>query len=138
MKRWIAITADVVASVALIGGALYYTVATREIPVAAAQQTYLDRNTTDPAAFKLLFPRHYDSYLKNKQENAPILKYGGSKPVSNLDLMPYMKSLWAGYGFSLEYNEDRGHIYIIEDIRHIKRIRRPWNCASPVPASWTP
>lgn len=121
MKRWSMIMGGTILGVALIGGFVFLAVATRQIPTEAAVVA-LPAGTTDPEAFKAAYPRHFDSYSRNEETNAPAVKYGGSKPVSNLDLFPYMRTLWAGYGFSKEYNEDRGHLYTMEDVQAIKRI----------------
>jgi nitrite reductase (cytochrome c-552) len=116
MKRrfwWIA--AGVVV-ILVLAGSLYYTVATREVPAAKAVATGLDPKTIDPAAFKNLFPAEYESYLKNQENNPPALKYNSSEvKKSKLDQYPYMRTLWAGYAFSKEYNEARGHAYVLSD-----------------------
>jgi len=122
MKRVWTMTLGVVIGLGLVVGGIYYSVATREIPTEAFAALPLDKGTTDAEAFKALYPRHYDSYMKNKKTDPAPLRYGGSNPVSNLDLNPYMKSLWAGMAFSKEYNEDRGHLYTIEDVTKIARV----------------
>lgn len=89
---------------------------------AGKKTTGLSENEISNEAFKKLFPLQYDSYQKNlKMEDT---KYGGSVKRSKFDpdKEPLLPILFNGYGFATEYNEDRGHIYALEDIRSIKRI----------------
>jgi len=67
-------------------------------------------NTEDPAVWGKYYPAHYDSYMKNYQNT--------EKPDHYIDI-PYMKVAWAGTGFANEFNEPRGHVYTLEDIRAI-------------------
>jgi nitrite reductase (cytochrome c-552) len=39
-----------------------------------------------------------------------------------LEENPRLLMLFAGYGFSKEYNEERGHMYSLQDVREIKRV----------------
>ena len=44
--------------------------------------------------------------------------------------------MWAGYGFSKDYNQGRGHGYAIEDIRNT--LRTGGESSDPMPATcWT-
>lgn len=67
-------------------------------------------NETDPAVWGKYYPAHYDSYQKNYQNT--------EKPSHFID-MPYMKLAYAGTGFANEFNEPRGHVFTLEDIRAI-------------------
>jgi nitrite reductase (cytochrome c-552) len=86
-------------------------------------------NETDPAVWGKHYPRHYDSYQKNLlvdtvDDYSEYGKYGGAfEKESHLERYPYMENLYAGYGFSVEYNEERGHLYTLEDIRSITPVR---------------
>ncbi|HLN62485.1 MAG TPA: ammonia-forming cytochrome c nitrite reductase subunit c552 [Symbiobacteriaceae bacterium] len=118
MKRiWLMVVGALVA-VAALGSAAYTFIATQRpvtenVPVVV---TKIDKNETDPAAFKAAYPAHYSSYMKNAEMNPPALKYASSeKKKSRLDQFPYMRTLWAGYAFSKEYNEARGHLYVLDD-----------------------
>jgi len=118
MKRlWVMGLAAILA-IAVVGGGTYYAVASKQ-PVVEKRSagTGLPMNTTDPAAWKALFPSTYDSYMKNGEMNEPALKYASSeKKKSRLDQFPYTKTLWAGMPFSKEYNEARGHVYTNDDV----------------------
>ena len=81
------------------------------------------------------FPRQYESYL-NTLETDFASKHGGSKKIDYLEKYPELVVLWAGYAFSREYNQGRGHAHAIEDIRNI--LRTGDNNISPMPATcWT-
>ncbi len=89
-----------------------------------------------------LFPREYDSYLKTADTTFRS-KYNGSAMVDMLEESPRMVVLWAGYLFSREYGQGRGHYYAIEDICNTLRTGAPaagvpspqpntcWACKSP-------
>jgi len=68
------------------------------------------------------FPRHYDSFIKT-QDSTIVTPYGGSVPYSNLERFPDMVRLWAGYAFSKDHNEERGHYYMLTDQLETQRIQ---------------
>jgi nitrite reductase (cytochrome c-552) len=88
------------------------------------------------------FPRQYERFLATADTSFHS-KYNGNAFVDMLEEDPRMVVLWAGYGFSKEYNQGRGHYYAIEDIREILRTGAPidgkespmpntcWTCKSP-------
>ena len=55
-----------------------------------------------------LFPREYDTYMKTADTTFRS-KYNGSSMVDMLGESPRMVVLWAGYLFSREYGQGRGH-----------------------------
>ena len=89
-----------------------------------------------------LFPREYDSYIKTSDTTFRS-KYNGSAMVDMLEESPRMAVLWAGYAFSRDYSQGRGHYYAVEDIRNTLRTGAPgpgvpsiqpntcWTCKSP-------
>ena len=88
------------------------------------------------------FPREFQSYYKTA-DTTFLSKYNGSAMIDMLDVDPRLVVLWAGYGFSKEYNQGRGHYYAIDDVRNILRTGGPkdendgpmpatcWTCKSP-------
>jgi nitrite reductase (cytochrome c-552) len=86
------------------------------------ETTGLSEDEISNEAFKDLYPLQYNSYMKN--EKMEETKYNGSVKRSKYDpdKEPLLPVLFNGYGFAIEYNEDRGHVYANEDIRNIKRI----------------
>ena len=117
MNRMMKLVLGAVLGVALVGAFTFWYITSRQPIVEVAALAPIDMKETDPAAWKALYPNHYDSYMKNAEMHEPVLKYGSSeKKSSRLDQFPYMRTLWAGYGFSKEYNEARGHVYTNDDV----------------------
>ncbi|HQJ46284.1 MAG TPA: ammonia-forming cytochrome c nitrite reductase subunit c552, partial [Ignavibacteriaceae bacterium] len=78
------------------------------------------------------YPREFESYLKTLNTDFAS-KHGGAKMIDYLEKYPELVVMWAGYAFSREYNQGRGHGYAIEDIRNI--LRTGDNQYSPQPAT---
>jgi len=88
------------------------------------------------------FPREYQSYLKTSDTTFRS-KFNGSVMIDELEEDPRLVILWAGYAFSKDYAQGRGHFYAITDIRHTLRTGTPkgpdegpqpntcWTCKSP-------
>ena len=70
------------------------------------------------------FPREFQSYYQTA-DTSFVSKYNGNKPIDMLEVDPRMVVLWAGYAFSKDYNQGRGHFYAIEDVRNILRTGAP-------------
>jgi nitrite reductase (cytochrome c-552) len=70
------------------------------------------------------FPREYQSYIKTR-ETGFRSKYNGNAMIDMLEVDPRLVVLWAGYGFSKDYNQGRGHYYAIEDVRNTLRTGAP-------------
>lgn len=90
----------------------------------------------DPAVWGKVYPNQYASYLKQEEQTKGNSKYGGSVPESHLKETPAQVKLFAGYPFSEDYNEERGHIWALEDVTNTLRIGPTtisscWNCKSP-------
>jgi nitrite reductase (cytochrome c-552) len=88
------------------------------------------------------FPSEYTSYLKTKDTSFRS-KYNGNAPIDMLAVDPRLVVLWAGYAFSKDYNQSRGHAWAIEDMYSTLRTGAPkgkedgpqpstcWTCKSP-------
>ncbi len=70
------------------------------------------------------YPREYQSYLKTADTTFRS-KYNGSRMIDMLEDDPRLVILWAGYGFSKDYNQGRGHYYAVEDVRNTLRTGGP-------------
>lgn len=80
--------------------------------------------STDPVPWGLNWPHHYDQYLATAGDRFQ----GGSDglPQSKLDTHPWLRRLYAGYAFSIDYREARGHAYMLYDQGVTERItKRP-------------
>jgi len=86
---------------------------------------------SDSSQWGLNFPNQYSTFLLTETNNERTV-YGGSNPYSKLEADPRLVKLFAGYSFSIEYNEDRGHMNALADVRKIKRIneKSPATCYS--------
>lgn len=78
--------------------------------------------STDPSPWGLNWPNHYDEYLATAGDKF----YGGSSalPQSKLETSPWLKRLYAGYAFSIDYREARGHAYMLYDQGVTERVTK--------------
>jgi nitrite reductase (cytochrome c-552) len=86
----------------------------------------------DPAVWGRNFPREYDRFVLTANDTISTT-YGGSILYSKLERYPVLKRLWAGYPFSVDYNEERGHFYALIDQKQTKRqevVQQPGACAN--------
>lgn len=67
------------------------------------------------------FPSHLDDFLKTRDEFHTPTEFGGSLPYSKLIRYPALTSLWGGYAFAFDFNEERGHFYSQIDQMETKR-----------------
>jgi nitrite reductase (cytochrome c-552) len=100
-------------------------------------------DTADPKIWGQNFPQQYDDYLKTADMRQTT--YGGSEAVphvptaedprdvvsiSKLDTIPQLKRMWAGYAFSKDFREERGHAYMLTDQIYTERqkVGQPGTC----------
>ncbi|PVX51021.1 nitrite reductase (cytochrome c-552) [Balneicella halophila] len=88
------------------------------------------------------YPREYETWAATIETDFES-EFNGNQRKDVLAERPNMVILWAGYGFSKEYNTPRGHMHAIEDMREILRVGAPmgdgpepmpstcWACKSP-------
>jgi nitrite reductase (cytochrome c-552) len=88
------------------------------------------------------YPREYQSYMQTA-DTSFVSMYNGNAPIDMLEADPRMVVLWAGYAFSKDYTQARGHYYAITDIQTTLRTGSPklptdgpqpstcWTCKSP-------
>ncbi len=78
-------------------------------------------NEHDPAEWGKIYPFHYESWQKTKEPkpaNRSKYRKGWDKDRVTYDRLseyPYQALLYNGWGFGIEYNEPRGHFYMITD-----------------------
>jgi nitrite reductase (cytochrome c-552) len=94
----------------------------------------LTDNTIDPALWGKNFPLQYDAY----RQTVDMVRttYGGSEAMprtptdadprsvvaqSRIEEDPRLKIMWAGYAFSKDFREERGHAYMLEDQVYTER-----------------
>ncbi len=75
--------------------------------------TEVNEISTDPEPWGHNWPRQFEGW----KSTAGDTFYGGSSamPESKLDSHPWLKRLYAGYAFSIDYREARGHAYMLYD-----------------------
>ncbi len=84
----------------------------------------------DPVVWGKNFPDQYDRFVKTREDYGET-PYGGSTPYSKLERYPAMIRLWAGYAFSIDHNEDRGHYYAQVDqskTQRVQVVKQPGAC----------
>jgi nitrite reductase (cytochrome c-552) len=85
-------------------------------------------DTLDPKIWGQNWPYEYDSYLKTAVPTAT--KYGGrglgasdaGPAEQKLDRDPWLKRIFAGYAFSLDYRDRRGHAFALFDQEQTRRV----------------
>lgn len=113
-----------------------------ESKFAYAPQVVIGENEPRNQVWGENFPRQYQSFLRTADTS--FLSYqNGNKLRDVLDKNPNLVVLWAGYGFSKDYNSPRGHFYAINDLQNSLRTGGPtkpgqgpmpatcWTCKSP-------
>lgn len=86
------------------------------------QLVSVDETTTDPEPWGKNWPDQFDGYKATAGDEY----YGGSSamPESKLEQQPWLKRLYAGYAFSLDYREARGHAYMLYDQTVTERVTK--------------
>ncbi len=104
----------------------------------------LSDETEDPAVWGKNFPLQYDDYLRTIDQQRT--KYGGSEALpkapteadprsvvaqERIDEDPRLKTMWAGYAFSVDFRKKRGHAYMLDDQTYTQRVsqfKQPGTC----------
>lgn len=88
----------------------------------------------DPEVWGKNFPLQYDTYKRTVDQERT--KYGGSEALprvpdqadprsvvaqSRLEEDARLKKIWAGYAFSVDFREERGHAHMLDDQVYTKR-----------------
>ncbi|HUE96741.1 MAG TPA: ammonia-forming cytochrome c nitrite reductase subunit c552, partial [Longimicrobiaceae bacterium] len=84
----------------------------------------VDEVSSDPVPWGTNWPRQFDSYRRTV--DVTRTRYGGSSamPESKLEESPWLRRLYAGYAFSLDYRERRGHAYMLYDQEVTERVTK--------------
>jgi nitrite reductase (cytochrome c-552) len=98
----------------------------------------------DPAIWGRNFPLQYDAYKRTVDQTRT--RYGGSEALphaptqadprsivsrSKIDEDTRLKTMWAGYAFSADFREERGHAWMLDDQRYTRRVldfKQPGTC----------
>jgi nitrite reductase (cytochrome c-552) len=123
---------------------LAYSITTRkfEAKITYIQPSNIAKFEPKTEMWKDAYPRQYDSYMEMMKVKDSDLKSTVAKD-DELEENPNLVILWAGYGFSKDYNKPRAHVFSIEDIHATLRTGAPknendgpmpstcWTCKSP-------
>jgi nitrite reductase (cytochrome c-552) len=132
---WVYIAVFAVAALGVAGvAALLMNIDSRkqEAAVYPLRIVEVAEDELDPAVWGQNFPLQYESFMKTEL-NTGQTPYGGSDPYSKLERYPAMTRLWAGYAFSIDHNEERGHFYMLDDQKATRRVTekdQPGACAN--------
>jgi nitrite reductase (cytochrome c-552) len=98
----------------------------------------LTDDTESAAVWGKNFPLQYDAYLKTVDQVRT--RYGGSDALpktpsradprsviaqSKIEEDPRLKKMWAGYAFAIDFREERGHAFMLDDQTFTGRQAKP-------------
>lgn len=104
----------------------------------------LTDDTVDPEIWGKNFPLQYDGYKRTVDQKRT--RYGGSEAIphsptnadprsytaqSRLEEDPRLKTMWDGYAFAVDFREERGHSYMLDDQMFTERqhvVKQPGSC----------
>jgi nitrite reductase (cytochrome c-552) len=124
----VALVVGVFALVAVGVAALLVNVAERkeQAKYAYVKLVEVTENDTDPAKWGNNWPREYDGYRRTAEPTST--KYGGAAGASEsqpapekADRDPWLKRIFAGYLFAVDYRDRRGHAFMLTDQEKTKR-----------------
>jgi nitrite reductase (cytochrome c-552) len=89
----------------------------------------ITEQTVDPAEWGKNFPRQYDGYQRTAERTGTKYGGGGSDTLAadKLAQDSRLKTIFAGYAFSVDYRARRGHAYMLSDQRDTQRVQLPFH-----------
>ena len=83
---------------------------------------------TDPAQWGKNWPAQLDGYQRTALPTKT--RFGGHQgsealPDEKLERDPWLKRMFAGYAFAIDYRDRRGHAYMLFDQEHTERLTKP-------------
>jgi nitrite reductase (cytochrome c-552) len=100
----------------------------QEAKVTTTRLVEVTRDTTDPAKWGINWPKQYDSYLLTAQTTRTRFGgHGGSEamPEEKIARDPWLKKMFLGYAFSIDYRDRRGHAFMLQDQEQTERQTKP-------------
>ena len=83
---------------------------------------------TDPAKWGANWPKQYELYQRTALTTRTRFGgHGGSEalPEAKIERDPWLKRMFLGYAFSIDYRDRRGHAYMLDDQEQTKRQNVP-------------
>ena len=114
------------------------------VSLAPSQSYPINDDVDDPAVWGKVFPLYYELYLKTADMQRT--RHGGSEAdprtptqadprsvvaKSKVEEDAGLRAMWQGYAFAVDFREDRGHAYMLEDQTYTKRtttVAQPGAC----------
>lgn len=113
----------------------------------------LTHETEDPVIWGKNFPHQYDGYKRTVDQIRT--RYGGSEAIpktpsdvdprsvvaqSKIEEDPRLKRMWAGYAFSIDFREERGHAFMLDDQTYTERqkVGQPGTCINCHASTYVP
>ncbi|MGB7203474.1 MAG: ammonia-forming cytochrome c nitrite reductase subunit c552 [Pyrinomonadaceae bacterium] len=144
----LAIVAFAAAGAAILGGALLTNIFERKLEGKNPffRVVELTDDTVDPEIWGKNFPLQYDGYKRTVDQVRT--RYGGSEAVhktpkdsdprsivaqSRLEEDPRLKAMWDGYAFAVDFREERGHAFMLDDQAFTERqdvVKQPGSCVN--------
>jgi len=125
----IALVAGVFTLLAIAAAALLVNISEKksEAKNAFVRLVEVTEGDVDPAKWGTNWPREYDGYKRTSEPTAT--KYGGGgsassesqPPPQKSERDPWLKRVFAGYLFAIDYRDRRGHAFALLDQEHTKR-----------------
>lgn len=88
----------------------------------------VNEDDTDPEKWGINWPKQYESYkLTALATRTRFGGHGGSEalPEEKIERDPWLKRMFLGYAFSIDYRDRRGHAYMLYDQEATKRLTKP-------------
>jgi nitrite reductase (cytochrome c-552) len=85
-------------------------------------------NDTDPAKWGTNWPGQYDGYRRTALlTRTRFGGHGGSEtlPAEKIERDPWLKRMFLGYAFSIDYRDRRGHAHMLSDQEATQRLTKP-------------
>ena len=129
-RLFFVLTVLAVGAIAVVVTALLMNIAERkqEARVPFVRLAEVTENDTDPAKWGINWPRQYDAYRRTAiTTRTRFGGHGGSEamPAEKIERDPWLKRMFLGYAFSIDYRDRRGHAYMLEDQEATKRLSKP-------------
>jgi len=88
----------------------------------------VNEDTTDPEKWGVNWPREYETYKRTAiATRTRFGGHGGSEamPEEKIERDPWLKRMFLGYAFAIDYRDRRGHAYMLEDQEKTERLSKP-------------
>lgn len=120
----------VVAVVAAGASALLMNIAERKAEQRMPYVRLVDvgEDDTDPAKWGKNWPAQYDAYQRTALQTKT--RFGGHQgsealPEEKIAREPWLKRMFLGYAFSIDYRDRRGHAHMLDDQEQTQRLTKP-------------